>query len=47
MLIAGPSAETVEGQGHGDTTVVLEFDTLEVGTASNVAIFQGFEPPTS
>ena len=32
-LIAGPAAETVEGQWHGDTTVVLEFETLAQATA--------------
>ena len=65
-LIAGPTAETVEGQWHGDITVVLEFDTLEAAKAwydsdvyqavapgrhsaatSNVAIFEGFDPPAS
>lgn len=32
-LIAGPAAETVEGQWHGDTTVLLEFESLAAATA--------------
>ena len=28
-LIAGPPAEVPEGEWHGDTTVVLEFDSVE------------------
>jgi len=65
-LIAGPAADALEGQWHGDTTVVLEFETLEAARAwyhgadyqavapgrhsaatSNVAIFEGFAPPTN
>lgn len=32
-LIAGQAAETAEGNWHGDTTVLLEFETLEAATA--------------
>lgn len=64
-IIAGPANEVVEGEWHGDTTVVLEFDTIEAARSwyngdayqsiiaqrhdaatSNVAIFEGFTPPS-
>ena len=32
-LIAGPADEVAEGQWHGDTTVLLEFETLEAAKA--------------
>ncbi len=32
-VVAGPPAETVEGAWHGDTTVILEFESLEAATA--------------
>jgi uncharacterized protein (DUF1330 family) len=31
-IIAGPPRRVAEGQWHGDTTVVLEFDSLDAAT---------------
>lgn len=33
VLIAGPPESTVEGTWHGDTTVVLEFESLDAATS--------------
>lgn len=33
VLVFGGSAETVEGQWHGDRTVVLEFESVEAAHA--------------
>ncbi|MEO1062096.1 MAG: DUF1330 domain-containing protein [Actinomycetota bacterium] len=31
-LVAGPASEVVEGEWHGEITVVLEFESLEAAT---------------
>ncbi len=32
-VVVGPPSEVVEGEWHGDTTIVLEFDSVEAATA--------------